>query len=108
MAAREAQPSASASRSRADGRRRAARATAWLESGEVISRNRITSAALVMISARLVPTSRNHPARALFARCGWAVAPTDPMRWWIDVDQLACATPEQDLPYTIVREGFEP
>src|SRR4051794_41965247 len=33
------------------GRRRAACAIAWVESGEVISRNRITSAALVMISA---------------------------------------------------------
>ena len=59
------------------GRRRAAWAIAWVDSGEVTSTNRITSAALVMISALRVDTAASSAritAGPVIRPAGW--------NWW--------------------------
>jgi FkbH-like protein len=55
------------------------------------------------IAGRLIATPRNHPARPVFARCGFAPDPADPERWWIDAAALA---DDPALPYAIACEGF--
>lgn len=54
------------------------------------------------VAGRVIATPRNHPARSVFARCGFARDPVDPERWWID--RAALAAPE--LPYAVEYDGF--
>ncbi len=52
------------------------------------------------IHGRLIATTRNAPARGVFARAGFSIDHTDPQRWTFDT-----ASPVPDVPYVITRDG---